>query len=160
MFIQTQCGQWDLEWDIHIMDGVTEVTGVAVIGELAGDIQVTLGATQVIGGQDGATQDIGVAVATTATTTITILMEEEVLPHITETEIMQTTEATLLTEEVLPQTETTPQTETATTQIEIIRQTGLLIVMATQISEEARTLLIIEAQTVRLLQTEEPTPIV
>ncbi len=87
MFILTQCGQWDSEWDTHTTDGVTEDTGAVAIGELAGDIQDTLGATRVIGGQDGVIQDIGAAVATTATTTITILMEEEVLPHITETEI-------------------------------------------------------------------------
>mgnify|MGYP003576158459 CR=1 FL=1 len=113
-----------------------------------GDTHIMLGDIQAIGDQAGAIQDIG-EVATTATTTIAILTEEEVLQVITETATMLTTEITLLAEAMrpteiiqpiettLPIEEITPQTEEAIQLIEIIPQIDHLTVIQTL--EEALT---------------------
>ena len=126
MFTPLLHGQWDsdLVSDILIMDGVTEV----VIGATLHMV----GVTQDIGDQDGATQDTDLI---TDTTTTLIVMEEEVLHLITETETMLLTEVTPTevsqqTETILPEilllTEATIQIKT----IPPIDKTGI------QISEE------------------------
>jgi len=138
--------------DIHITDGVTE--------EATGATLHTAGATRDIGDQDGVIQDTDL---TTDTITTLIVMEEEVLPLITEEETMvmieaiatETTaieataiEATAATEATLTEIsaiETTLQTE------EIIQQTetGILILEEVLQTEE---LIILQAQ---ISQTEE-----
>jgi len=128
--------------DIHITDGVTE--------EATGATLHTAGATRDIGDQDGVIQDTDL---TTDTITTLIVMEEEVLPLITEEETMvmieaiatETTAATEATLTEISAIETTLQTE------EIIQQTetGILILEEVLQTEE---LIILQAQ---ISQTEE-----
>lgn len=151
MFTLLLHGQWDsdLVSDIHIMDGVTEVVTGATLH--------TVGVTQDIGDQDGATQDTDLITDTITTLTA---MEEEVLLLITEEETMDTTEAiatettaieaiiateTLLTEIIA--TETIPQTEEVTPQTD---KTTDILTLEEVLQTEEHTIL--QAQ---LLQTEE-----
>lgn len=102
MYILTQHGQWDLVLvlDTHTMADI-------------GDTQVTLGATQDTGDQDGAILD-GVTLDTgdqVITETILITMEDEVLQHIMEAE------ETIAQIEILPLEETTLQTEIILTEV-------------------------------------------
>lgn len=135
--------------DIHITDGATE--------EATGATLHTAGATQDIGDQDGAIQDTDLI---TDTITTLIVMEEEVLPLITEEETMAMIEAiatetiaieTTAAEATLTEisaTETTLQTE------EVIQQTEMGILTLEEVLQtEEHTIL----QT-QLLQTDEALP--
>lgn len=144
MFILTLHGQWDsdLVSDIHITD-MEEATGATLH---------TVGVTQDIGDQDGATQDTDLI---TDTITTLITMEEEVLLLITEEETTVTTEAiateitaieAIIATEILL-TETILQTEEATTQID---KTTDILTLEEVLQTEEHTIL--QAQ---LLQTEE-----
>ena len=121
------------------MDGATEENGVILAtGDLDGAIQD--GVTQATGDLD------------TDTTTTLIIMEEEVLHLITETEVMLTTETTPQTEditltEITPQIETTLQTEVVTRQID--KTDFLTLEEALQQTDEHTTL------PAQILQTEE-----
>ncbi len=132
------------------MDGVTE--------EATGDTLHTAGATRDIGDQDGVIQDTDL---TTDTITTLIVMEEEVLPLITEEETMvmieaiatettaieatAATEATLTEisaiETTLPTEEIIQQTETGILTLEEVLQTEELIILQAQISQTEEVLL-------------------
>ena len=114
------------------MDGDTEVITVGVTQEATGEVAGAIQATGVQVGA-GATQDTGEAV-TTATTIITTLTEEEVLPHIMEEETTLLTDQAICQVEATLLIETTLPTEIATQQIEITQPTDLATVI--QILEE------------------------
>lgn len=148
MYILIQHGQWDLDGDIHITDGVMEavtgvitgaqVIGVAATGAAAGDTQATTD-------QDG---DIQVTGDLVTTRTTHIIMEEEVLQLITEDVITLQTEVTPQTEaiaqievtlqaeasqtEVILLTELTLQIEAVTRQIEITQPTDPTVILITE----------------------------
>ncbi len=136
MYILIQHGQWDLDGDIHITDGVMEavtgvitgaqVIGVAATGAAAGDTRATTD-------QDG---DIRVTGDLVTTRTTHIIMEEEVLQLITEDVITLQTEVTPQTEasqtEVILLTELTLQIEAVTRQIEITQPTDPTVILITE----------------------------
>jgi len=141
MFILTLHGQWDsdLVSDTLIMDGVTE--------EATGDTLHTAGATRDIGDQDGVIQDTDL---TTDTIITLIVMEEEVLPLITEEE------TTVMIEAIATETtaiEATAATEATLTEISAIKTT----LQTEEIIQQTETgiLTLEEVLQTQILQTEE-----
>lgn len=140
-----------------------------------GDTQVTLGATQDTGDQDGAILDgaildIGDHVITE---TILIIMEEEVPQHTTEaaetiaqTEILPLEETTLQTEIILTEVSTTEaiqQIETTRTEQTAILTTEEVLMQTTETTQQAQRSQTEEARhkdkvTATIIQTEDQAP--